>query len=90
MADSRRISSVRFTPAHTGGGLIGWVSFQLEPGLLIDGLALRRSLQGELVFSWPARKDRAGNSHHLVRPLDDGARRAIEGELLRILRGGAA
>ena len=81
-----RVSSVRFTRAHTGGGLLGWVSFQLEPGLLVDGVALRRSLSGDLVFSWPARKDGAGKLHHHVRPLDDESRRSVEGQLLEELR----
>jgi DNA-binding cell septation regulator SpoVG len=86
MPSSSRISNLRFTRAHTGGGLLGWVSFQLEPGLLVDGVGLRRSLRGELVFSWPARKDNAGRVHHLVRPLDSAAREAVEGQLLDELR----
>lgn len=86
MGRSTRISSIRFTPAHTGGGLIGWVSFRLEPGLIVDGVALRRSFDGDLVFSWPARKDGAGKLHHHVRPLDDESRQAVEGQLLYELR----
>ena len=86
-----RISSVRFTPAQTGGGLIGWVSFVLEPGLLVDGVAVRRSLNGRWVLSWPYRKDGAGRVHHHVRPLDLAAQREVEGRLLdevRLLVGG--
>ncbi len=79
---SSRVSSVRFTPARARDGLLGFVSFRLEPGLLIDGVALRRSQDGALVFSWPARRDRAGQYHHHVRPMDDAARREVEAHLL--------
>lgn len=61
---------------------MGWVSFATPDGLLVDGLALRRSLEGRPVFAWPARRDRVGRDHHVVRPLDDAARVAIEQQLL--------
>lgn len=93
MPSGTRITSVRFTRARTGGGLLGWVSFRLEPGLLVDGVALRRSQDGALVFSWPARRDRAGQYHHHVRPMDDASRREVEEQLLEqigphLLQGG--
>jgi hypothetical protein len=91
------IASVRFTlapPEQRQDGLIGWISFVLDARFAIDGVALRRSLRGEVVFSWPARKDGAGRLHHHVRPLDDCTRVAIEDELLAhlhpFLRGSVA
>ena len=33
---------------------------------------------GRLALSYPARRDRAGNQHHVIRPVDDGARRDLE------------
>lgn len=89
-----RISDIRFTPAHTGGGLLGWVSFTVDGDLVIDGVAVRRTLLGELTISWPWRRDTRGRLHHHVRPLDDEARLELESELLAHLhpfvRGGAA
>src|SRR6187431_2886801 len=70
VADSHRISSVRFSRAHAGDGLLGWVTFVIDNDLAISGVAVRRSLRGELVLSWPARKDAAGRLHHQVRPVD--------------------
>lgn len=90
---TRRITSVRFSPAHTGGGLLGFASFTLDGELAIDGVGVRRSLTGALVLSWPARKDSAGRRHFHVRPVDDGVRRELENELFAhlhpFLRGGA-
>jgi len=79
------VSRVRLVPA--GGvsrseGVVGWVSFATPDGLLVDGIALRVSRVGRPVFSWPARRDRAGRDHHVVRPLDDAARQEIEQQLL--------
>lgn len=91
------ISSVRILrarPKERRQGLIGWVSFVLDDALLVDNLALRRSRDGDLVFAWPARKDRAGDLHHHIRPIGDRERDLIEGQLLAhlfpLLRGGAA
>jgi DNA-binding cell septation regulator SpoVG len=90
-----RITSIRFKPAHTGDGLLGWASFVLDGDLVIDGVAVRRTLTGALVLSWPGRKDSRGRVHHHVRPVDDQARRELEDELLAHLHrhvraGGAA
>ena len=92
-----RLDQVSFTPApewERRRGLLGFLKFVLPEGLLVDGVALRRSPDGRYLFTWPAKKDRFGRERHHVRPLDDEARRAIEGELLDHLkpwlRGGAA
>jgi len=91
------ISLATFIPAPPelqGDGLLGWVSFKLDGALLVTGVALRRSRAGQYVFSWPVHRGRNGRDHHIVRPLDDAARIALEAELLLQLdpwlRGGAA
>ena len=90
MSSSALISRVRFVPASSStkrDGLLGWVSFATTDGLLVDGLALRTSRDGRPAFVWPARRDRAGRDHHVVRPLNDVARKAIEQQILsRLLR----
>ena len=89
-----RLTSVRFTPARTGGGLLGWASFVLDGDVRVDGLAVRRTLHGELTCSWPGRRGAGGRLHHHVWPIDDAARLRLEGELLAhlhpFLRGSAA
>jgi len=71
---------VRFTPVSPrdrAGGLLGWVSFSVA-GLRIEGVAVRRTLDGQLTLSWPCRHDRHGRRHSVVRPVDDDARRRLE------------
>ena len=77
-----RVRLQRASNAQQAQGLAGWISFVLDGQLMVSGLALRRSATDRYVFVWPARKDGAGRLHHHLRPVDDEARRAVEGELL--------
>ena len=66
---------VRFSPgsAHqVSSGLLGFVSFQLGE-VLLDGVAVRRTRDGELTLSFPQRRDRSGRTHDLIRPIDQTA-----------------
>ena len=81
MHDSLLVSNVRFYPAppeDRESGLLGWLSFTLGGRLRLDGVSLRRKLDGHLTISYPGRKDGAGRVHHHIRPLDDETRRRIE------------
>jgi hypothetical protein len=62
-------------------GLLGYLSVQYGT-LVLDGLTLRRTAAGKFAISFPARTDRAGRKHPLIRPADDAARKDIEAELL--------
>jgi DNA-binding cell septation regulator SpoVG len=76
-----RISEVRYSPASMADaqqGLIGFITVVVDEALRIDGLALRRTLAGDLRLSWPTRIDRAGEKHAVVRPISDDARRQVE------------
>lgn len=72
---------VAATEAEIRTGLLGYVSV-LYGDLLLDGLVLRRTADGRYAISFPARTDRAGRKHALIRPVDSEAREAIERELL--------
>ena len=81
MDDALLVSNVRFytaPPEDRESGLLGWLSFTLGERLRLDGVALRRTLDGHLRLSYPGRKDGAGRVHHHIRPLDDETRRRIE------------
>ncbi len=76
-----RIGNVRFTassPRENESGLVGWVSCSVNGGLHLDGLALRRTAEGRLTLTFPARRDGSGRQHFYVRPLDERTRREIE------------
>jgi len=97
MSSSSGMSSVRFVVSSQSArlqGVLGWISFHTGDGLVVDGLALRRSRSGEYQFAWPGKKDGNGRVRHHVRPADDVVRQALEGELLAALfvelREGAA
>ena len=76
-----RISRVRFVPAARADvrrGLLGYVSFLLDGSVHVGGVTLRRARGGGLRLSFPARRDRRGDEHPYLRPIDRTARKAIE------------
>jgi DNA-binding cell septation regulator SpoVG len=85
---SPAISRVILAPAaraELGSGLLGWVSFDLDEVLRVDGVALRRRLDGRLTLAFPCRRGRAGESHPYLRPLDAQARSVIERQVFEAL-----
>ena len=78
------ITDVRFTagsPVEHSTGLLGWVQFRLG-GLIVAGVAVRRTLDGRKTLSFPVRTDAQGRRHSLVRPVNQAARQAIEAHIL--------
>ncbi len=81
MPDDHRISILAFSSAPVQDrkrGLLGWISCSVGDLLRVDGIALRRTLDGRLTLSFP----RGRGKCQPVRPLDDKARRAIERQIL--------
>jgi DNA-binding cell septation regulator SpoVG len=82
------ITKVVLAPAlggECGSGLLGWVSFDLDEALRIDGVALRRRLDGRLTLSFPCRRGKAGERHPYLRPLDAQARALVERQVFEAL-----
>jgi hypothetical protein len=71
------------------GGLLGWASFTVNGAIRVDGVAMRRTLDGRYALSFPGRKASGGHRHFWVRPLTDAARLAIEHQVLAALGLGA-
>ncbi len=88
-----RVSEIRFVPAtaadHTAG-LLGFASFLLNDAVRVDGVTLRRTLAGALTLAWPAREDRFGQRHALIKPITDAARRDVERQVFEQLGIGGA
>jgi len=81
MSRDPHVSAVTLTAASSDTkrtGLLGYVRFILAGIVLVDAVALRRTLDGRLTLSWPERRDRAGIAHPILRPVNDGARRILE------------
>ena len=55
-----KISDVKLTaatPKQIELGLLGWIRCRLNDDLQLDGIAVRRGLDGRLSLSFPARRD---------------------------------
>ena len=88
MRNPLRVSGVRMiaaSPDDVESGLLGWLEVELNDTLQLDGLTLRRTSDGRLTISYPARTDSRGRRHSYARPLDDHARRDIERQVLESL-----
>jgi hypothetical protein len=82
------VSNVKFVEAGVGEktkGLLGYLSFELDGLIGIDGVTLRRTLDGRRVLSFPVRQDRRGFNHPLLRPLSHRATRIIESQVFGAL-----
>ena len=82
------IAEVRYAPcssADQATGMLGYLSLTLNGALRLDGLALRRTLVGNLTIAYPARTDSAGKRHAYIRPIDNASRRAITTAVLAAL-----
>ena len=91
MLDHPSITVMAFTSAPTPDrerGLVGWLSLRIGD-LLLDGVTLRRTREGNLALSWPARRDRHGTDHPVVCPVDNAARRGIEALVMGALTSGS-
>ena len=83
MTDTIRIRTwVAGTDEDVRTGLLGYLAVTVG-SLVLDGLTLRRTAAGTFAISFPARTDRHGNRHPIVRPVNDDARRQIEAAILR-------
>ena len=87
MPDALRLRDIRFTRASERdlrGGLVAYVSAALGP-LRIDGITVRRTLDGRLVLSYPSRRDSRGREHPIIRPIGEAARREFECQIFEAL-----
>lgn len=84
--DFRVLAFTHAGPADQRAGLIGFLCIRAGC-LILDGVTLRRSAEGAMILSYPARTDRHGNRHAIVRPIDGISRAAIEGIVFEQLRG---
>ncbi len=84
------LSSFKFSSASSRdveGGLLGWVSFELNGVLGVDGCAVRRTRDGRTMVSFPTRKASDGTRHPILRPLDGETRNRLENAILGALKG---
>jgi DNA-binding cell septation regulator SpoVG len=81
---SLHVSRVDFTDSSSldqQQGLLGWAAVQLNGALVIDGVAVRRTRQGNLVLSLPVRVERSGRKRAIVR-IEGTLRAQIEHDVI--------
>lgn len=82
------LSDLRFSsagPREFAVGLLGWLSFVLNGVLRVDGVAVRRTMDGRMSLSFPERVAQDGRRHPIVRPIDGHARAALEAAVIDAL-----
>jgi DNA-binding cell septation regulator SpoVG len=85
---ARLLSNVVFSPgspADCALGLLGFVAVTIGQTWRIDGIAVRRTLDGRVVLSFPVKRDRQGRSHPIVHPVHGIARKVITTAVLDAL-----
>ncbi len=89
------VTGTKFTAASERDeltGLLGFVSVVVNGAIRLDGITVRRTLDGRLTLSFPSRRGRDGERHAYIRPVDDAVRMAIERQVLAAIdldEGGA-
>ena len=73
-------------PAELATGLVGYVACTVDFQLRLDSLALRRTTGGAYSIAFPERRDRNGERHPYMRPIDARARADIERQIIGTLR----
>lgn len=66
-------------------GLLGWVRLVVSHAVVVDGITVRRTRDGQLRLSFPERRDRRDNRHPIVRPVNAAARLHIESQVFAAL-----
>jgi DNA-binding cell septation regulator SpoVG len=69
------------TDADFERGLVAFLRFRYGD-VLVDGVCVRRTLDGRIVLAWPERRDGAGRRHAIVRPASEAARVELERAVL--------
>ncbi len=83
-----RVTVLAFRPTRSldqASGLLGFVRIDVGD-LRLDGVAVRRALDGRYVLSFPSRRDRQGVEHSTVSPLTVEIGRDIEAQVVATLR----
>jgi hypothetical protein len=66
--------------------MLGWVTCAVNGELQLDGIALRKTLDGKHRLSFPARVDSNGVEHDFIKPLSKRVRDTIEAQVIGELR----
>ena len=72
---------VRFVQGGTDG-LIAWASCIVAGAIKLDNIAIRRSRDGSLFLTYPAKRTTSGDRYHYHNPISAEAARAVQDAVL--------
>jgi len=91
MGNPLEISEVRIRLMDgSPSGLVAMASCVVGGALVLNNIAIRRSGDGRLRLSYPARFSRTGAKHYFFNPISRAAQAALDEAILARLPGGQA
>ena len=63
-------------------GLLAWASCVIAGAVKLDNIAIRRSRDGSLFLTYPAKRTNAGDSHQYFHPISVEASEAVQDAVL--------
>lgn len=88
LACGLRVTECNYVPAGFEGeqtGLYGFANVVFNDALKVEGIAVRRTLEGKPTLAWPT-KDKHGERFGVVFPIHDEARVALESAIFAAVR----
>ena len=77
-----QITVIEAPPADRAHGLIGYVSCIMNDAIHIDGVALRKTREGEYSVSFPKKPGRSGDQHFYFKPINEAMRQEFLRQVL--------
>ena len=67
---------------HGTDGLLAWASCIVAGAIKLDNIAIRRSRDGSLFLTYPAKRTASGDKYHYFNPISVEAARAVQDAVL--------
>jgi hypothetical protein len=77
-----RVSEIEAPAADRDRGIISYISCIVNDALRIDGVALRRTLEGEYSVSFPKKPGRSIDQHYYFKPINEAMRQEFLRQIL--------
>lgn len=82
------VSEVRIRMAETDDdGLIAWASCVINSCLYVNNIAIRKSQEGEIFLTFPAKKSKKGVKYFYLRPINREAKAILDAAILGEFKG---
>lgn len=76
---------IRLVPAAEDG-LVGWASCVVNGALYLNNIAIRHSLNGAVILTYPCKKSKRDQKYFIFNPINRQAKEAMDDAILGSLR----